>query len=624
MNLALKKIWFAVILIFFVHAVNAQTNFTATIYPTQIAKDEYATLRLIVENAASIKEIQPPSFKNFRVVSGPTQESGMSSVNGATSQYVALSFILQPTKTGKLTLSGASAVVSGKRINAKPVSLTVTNSLSGNAPVNPLLMSSLADDDRGAVSFKDYILKPGEDVVQKVSKNMQLRLATDKTSCYVGEPIVASYKLYTRLKSDSKLSKNPSFNGFSVIDLQQPDATTYTRETINGREFNVYTIRKAQLYPLQPGPVELETATLDNQIDFIKEEDSRRQNIDDGFGGFNISPDAMVSQSVSLSSKAVTIQVKPLPEAGKPASFAGAVGNFRIEWGLEKNNFTTDESGALLVKISGSGNLQLITAPEISWPAGVDGFEPRLIDQMVTTTVPVSGSKVFRFSFAAQQAGTYQLKPLYFSYFNPVTGVYKTDSTGPLTVTVTQGSGKSVYADDIRERRPVSFLNNFINHRNWVIAFVIGLAILGLGIWIWREKNTPPVIEPVKTDIDNEKMNKVLEVSANNQQNPLEETEACLYRVDCIDFYVLLNKEIRQYLAHKFSLSATDISAKTVATVMDRSGIGNNIVLQLQQLLQEIEWRLYTPFEQEDQRMGLYTRAQALIQLINMEFVTVL
>jgi hypothetical protein len=51
---------------------------------------------------------------------------------------------------------------------------------------------------------------------------MQLKLQTSKTSCYVGEPIVATYKLYTRLKSESKLSKTPSFNGFSVIDLQPP------------------------------------------------------------------------------------------------------------------------------------------------------------------------------------------------------------------------------------------------------------------------------------------------------------------------------------------------------------------------------------------------------------------
>lgn len=81
---------------------------------------------------------------------------------------------------------------------------------------------------------------------------------------------MASYNLYSRLKSETKLVKNPSFNGFSVIDLQQPNATDYAQRNINGREFNVYTIRKVQLYPLQAGTFQLEGASLDNQVQFLK------------------------------------------------------------------------------------------------------------------------------------------------------------------------------------------------------------------------------------------------------------------------------------------------------------------------------------------------------------------
>lgn len=59
---------------------------------------------------------------------------------------------------------------------------------------------------------------------------MQLVLETSKQTCYIGEPLVATYNLYTRLKSNSRLDKSPSFNGFSVIDLQQPDDYGFARK----------------------------------------------------------------------------------------------------------------------------------------------------------------------------------------------------------------------------------------------------------------------------------------------------------------------------------------------------------------------------------------------------------
>ena len=68
--------------------------------------------------------------------------------------------------------------------------------------------------------FDDYILKKGENVNDKVQKNLFVKLDVSKTSCFVGEPITASYKLYTRLRSETNITSAPSFNGFSVSELE--------------------------------------------------------------------------------------------------------------------------------------------------------------------------------------------------------------------------------------------------------------------------------------------------------------------------------------------------------------------------------------------------------------------
>ena len=448
MELRFKKIIFSLLFLLQIFFAAAQVKFSATANPASVNRDEYITVRFVIENANDISQLNPPSFNKFIVVSGPNQESGMSSVNGSVTQYAAVSYILQPKSPGQFVIDGATAIVSNHLIKSNLVKIFVKNGLSGTGSRSATRGAGLTDPFASATptqDFTDYILKDGESVQDKVAKNMQLKLQTDKTSCYVGEPIVASYKLYTRLKSESSLAKNPSFNGFSVIDLSQPDASDYKRETLNGREYNVYNIRKAQLYPLQAGNIELETAVLDNNIQFLKDGTSAASgNIRDMLNGFTMNGET-VSETVSLSSKPLTITVKPLPEEGKPLNYKGAVGNFTIEAETVKNNFSTDETGTLAVRISGNGNLQLVTSPEITWPGGLESFDPKATDNTVTTTVPVSGNKVFVYSFTADHAGNYVIPTIKFSFFDPVSGKYKSIETKPIDLTVSKGAAVPVF-----------------------------------------------------------------------------------------------------------------------------------------------------------------------------------
>ncbi|MBC7867640.1 MAG: protein BatD, partial [Gloeobacteraceae cyanobacterium ES-bin-316] len=558
----------------------------------------------------------------FVVVSGPNQESGMSTVNGVVNQYIAISYILQPKRAGNLTLASATAKIDGKNYAASPLKLLVKKNSGGHSSPNPFATVDPFAVPTRQPDFTDFILKPGENVPDKVSKNMQLKLQTSKTSCYVGEPIVASYKLYTRLKSDSKLSKNPSFNGFSVIDLQQPDVTDYAKEKVDGREYNVYTIRKAQLYPLQDGNIELESATLDNNIQFLKEEASNFNGNIDGFvNGFGLNDDALVTQSVSLSSKPVSILVKPLPVAGKPSSFSGAVGQFEIAATLEKNDLKTDESGKLYLVISGRGNLQLVTAPEINWPQQLEAFDAKVTDELVQTDVPVSGRKIFEIPFMVQSAGNYEVPAVSFSFFDPTTASYKTISTAAIALNVVAGASRpGSYAESNTAKEPFSLATEMFKNRIWLVSLLGLLIAMGIFFWIRQDGKQNRKSASVPDGLlFTEKINEnllVAETLAAVSQNPLSLTEACLHSIDCKDFYGLLNQELKKFLAMQFSLPLQDLSAKRVSSLMDKAGIDNTISLQTQALMQDIEWQLYTPYERNDEMDKLYNRAQALVQLI--------
>lgn len=631
MIIHVKRILPVLLTCLLVKVVNAQVAVSQEISPKQINKDEYATLKIIIQNANDIQGITAPSFKDFIVLSGPNQETGMSSVNGHVTQYAALSFILKARHPGKINIGPSSVKISGKDYKTNATELLVKNAVAspGSAGSNAGSISPFGTIDpfenaRPSNDFNDYILKKGENVADKVNRNMQLKLETNRTSCYVGEPVVAAYKLYTRLKSDSKLSQNPSFNGFSVIDLTRPDYTAYTKGKLNGREYNVYTIRKAQLYPLQPGNIELEVAELENNVQFIKDEYvSKRSNdvfgVFDDFAGAAVPPEGIVNQAVTLKSQPVTILVKPLPETNKPASFNGAVGDFSIDAHLEKNSFPANEAGKLVVRISGKGNLQLLTAPVLQWPAGIDPFDPKVSDDLDKTVVPVEGTKTIEYNFSVNKEGEYSLPAITFSFFDPVSATYKTISTKDIPFTVTKATGPAVTDTAGTRIEKVSGINRIFSNRWWIIEFLAVVFVVGIIIWIWKENKTKGKQETVAETVKEEeqKFEAIIETAAINQQNPLTRSEECLNTDNCNDFYSLLNSELKTYLSQKFQVAIIDVNTRSIASVMDSKGIQNGVILQLQQLLQEIEWQLYTPFERNERMRELYGRSQELVQLIN-------
>src|SRR5437763_16552882 len=147
--------------------------------------------------------------------------------------------------------------------------------------------------------------------------------------------------------------------------MGSPDPYSSGTEKFGGIPYSVYTLRKVQLYPLQPGTFELEPAVVENRITFLKAEyaGAERDMFYDmlrDFADANAPRDAIQQVTMTLKSRPESIEVKPLPEINKPANFKSAVGNFKIASLLEKNAITTDDAGNLKLMISGAGNIQLV------------------------------------------------------------------------------------------------------------------------------------------------------------------------------------------------------------------------------------------------------------------------
>ena len=594
----------------------AQAVFKVSITPESIGKDETAILRLMIDNAKQVEQIQPPALGDFDVISGPNQECGMDSIIGVTRQYIGITYLLRPKSIGKFLIAGSKATADGKNLTGNSVMLNVTKNGSGKNSNNIAGgfggLSSLFEPVIQS-SFNDYILKKGENSKQKINKNIFLKVITNKTTCFIGEPIVVTYKLYTRLKSESSVTKNPSFNGFSVIDLMAPGNTNYSIEQLNGRDYNVYTLRKSQLYPLQAGAVELESAEVDNTIHFIKEEyfNNQRNEIDEFFGNLiptTIPKEGILDEKLTLKSKPATINVKPLPESEKPLSFKGAVGKFNFEATVLKNNFTTDDAGKLTITITGEGNMSLITAPEINWPQGIEGYDPKTKDQLEKLTVPISGKKIFEYTFTASKEGSYEIPSIEFSYFNVTQGKYFKLNSTPLALKISKGTGKKVFNNNTFPKAQSDGISVGLSATIFLLS--ISIAILfSILAFIWFRKNKNKFSKDIKPTIDSSTASLLNEVKTILQSQPFALSEEKMIQGDSTEFYTTLNNELRKFLADALQIPLETVSKKTIVREADQQGIAIYTRLQIEQLLDDIEWQLYTPMASGNSMEDMHNRA---------------
>lgn len=460
-------------------------------------------------------------------------------------------------------------------------------------------------------NFKDYILKKGENLQQKTNRNIFIKVTASKTSCYVGEPLVATYKLYTRLGNISTIARNPAFNGFSVIDIAEPEIGTSSNiEVLDGREYYSSVIRKVQLYPLQPGAWPLGQAVIESKLRFTREEFIAQF---DENGKPELIPGtstatACLDTTAFIGNESFSVTVKPLPAKEQPLSFHGAVGVYRIEALAEKDSFTTDEAGKLRILLSGEGNMTLVPAPEVQFPGGLEAYEPSVKDGLNKLVVPVSGSKIFDYTFTADREGDYTIPSIAFSYFDIDSGRYKTIHTKPVTVHVKKGTGKTPVIDADKLNRPQSFAETIFTHRWMIVVPVALLIITGLLVWLWMDKKRQRQKQAVKESSQQEAAAERLPL------HPLLQSELMLLRNEPRAFYEILDKELYAFLAQKLQLPVEAISKRNIAEALDKRGFdaaGNTAMLKL---LDDISLQLYTPFADETKMQAHFAEAVWLVK----------
>ncbi len=383
----LKKISF-IFSLFCVTFMTAQVTFVAKASREKVGINEHIKVEFEVNKDGD--NFIAPDFEGFKRIAGPGQSVKQQWVNGESSFSKTYTYFIQPMKRGQLTIGQAEIEVQGQVYKTSPITIEVTAAVD-----NP-------DDGNGnRIDLSDAI-----HLVAEVSDYKP----------YVNEGISVVYKLYvnqtTNVRNWRSLDE-PKYNNFwsQIIEIDQPEVK---QGTYGGSNYRYVELRKTVLYPQKSGKLTIEPLSLSVSV----EVPSNRRD----FFGRRLYD--VVERTISA--KAKTVDVKALPEANKPANFSGAVGKFSLNTSLSKTELLASESLSYEVKVSGSGNLRLFSLPKPKFPSSVDVYDPEHDEKVSTRLSGLRGQITDNYTIVPNVAGSLEINPVQFSYFDPGEETYKT------------------------------------------------------------------------------------------------------------------------------------------------------------------------------------------------------
>ena len=490
------RYYMIVLLLLCTHQLFAQVKFTSSTSRTQVGTGETFEVTFSLNGNGS--SFTAPDFGGFQVVSGPNVSSSYSSINGRTSVSNSYSFYLTTIKEGTYTIDPASIVVDGRRLQTSPLTVKVNK-------------GQIAQQNKPRQA-PDLNVAPSE-----LAKSIFIKAVVDKSSAYQGEQVTLSFRLYTRVGIvDSRLDKLPDLNGFWSEDVKNkaPQAQWRT-ETYKGVKYNVADVKQTILCAEHSGNITINPFEM-TFIVRLQAPSTGGDLIDQFFGS------AYKDVTYNVKSTPVVVHVKPLPEAGKPLSFTGAVGRFNITAGVDKSVLKSNESLNYNVKISGAGNIKLLKELNAEFPPDVEKYDPKITDTLTQGAEGLNGSRIYSYLLIPRHQGDFTIAPLEFSYFNPATGRYVTLSTKPIQVKVSKGIAESnVTAFSSADKQDVKLLGNDIRYIKtdhaglndgnryygtfWYYLLLAAgpvLCIAGLIYRNWnRRNNSDPVLVKSKQEI---------------------------------------------------------------------------------------------------------------------------
>ncbi len=546
-------------------AASAQLTISASVNNARVRVGETVTLTIEADGAQSVDAPALGAIDGFNArYVGPSQQ--VSIVNGKISAKVQHRYALTALREGQFTIGPFDVAYEGQTYRTNPITLRVSAASAAPEP-------AAAGDGS--------------------SEPLRLTLAVDRPRVYLHERVPVDVTLYVGAVSarDLQYPALPA-DGLSVEEFGQPARSA---EVIDGQRYEVLRFRTT-VTPLKTGSLSLGPART--SLSVVR----RPQN-------FFFTQ----RQPVELSSNAATLEVLPLPKAGRPASFTGAVGTFSLDVEASPTQVRVGDPITVRITLRGDGNLAQLQPPAYGADQGFKIYDAQLTDSSDDTT------RVFEQVVIAETAESTVLPPLQFSFFDPAAEQYRTVASAAIPLTVeapVRGAHRQIVSAGGVERRtspealgrdivfikddPGAMLRARDRASRWWILLAwqpIPLVLYAAMVWYDRRRRR----------LSGDERYARATRAGRNARSALAKAEASLADEG---FFDRLEKAVRSYLSAKLGLPPGAVDPQR----LQERGLDADLIGRATRLLDACEHARYAPVTAEGDRRALLELGRGIVR----------
>ena len=576
-----------------------KVSFTASAPDAVVVGDQFRLSYTVTTQ--KVKDFRAPSIKGFDVLMGPSrsQQSNTQIVNGnvTSTSSITFTYILMANNAGEYTIPGASIVADGDQMVSNSVRIKVLPQDQGDS--NSSSSSSTHSSSGTGVSNQDLFITA----------------SASKTNVYEQEAFVLTYKIYTR-ESNLQLNnaKLPDFKGFHSQEIEMTTNARWTPEHYQGRNYYTTVYRQFVLFPQQSGKLYIDPAQFQMTV-------GKPVQSDDPFDAFFNGGSNVIEIKKSISTPKIAINVNPLP-AGKPADFSGGVGEFNISSSINNKELKTNDAITIKLVISGTGNLKLISNPEIKFPDDFEVYDPKVDNQVRLTREGLTGNKVIEYLAIPRHAGTYKIPGVSFSYFDIRSKSYKTLKTEEYVINVEKGAGNAdqvianftnkedlkVLGEDIRyiKQNEVtlqpkgSFFYGSMTY--WLFYIIPALAFIIFFIIYRKQAAENANVAKMRT----KKANKVATKRMKLAGKLLSENKKDA-------FYDEVLKALWGYISDKLNIPVSRLSKDNIEEKLRNHGVNEELIKEFLNALNDCEFARFAPGDENQAMDKVYSSSIEVI-----------
>lgn len=592
-----KVIFFLLLILTTVHAwADNKATLTADAPDVVVSGDQFRLTFTV--NTQKVKDFRAPSItKGFDVLMGPSrsQQSSTQIINGkvSSSSSITYTYILMAGDAGTYTIPAASIEANGEKIFSNAVTIKVL-------PPDQSASGSKGSQKSGAQAGNQATSG------RITSNDLFITATASKTTVHEQEAILLTYKVYTLVNLRQLFGKMPDLKGFHTQEIELPQQKTFSLEHYKGRNYNTTVWSQYVLFPQQTGKLEIPSITFEGVVAIQTVSDDPFDAFFNG-GGYQEVKKKIVTPKL-------TINVQPLP--AKPANFSGGVGEFTLASSINAKDVKTNDAVTIKLTISGSGNMKLISTPEVKFPEDFEVYDPKVTNNFEASRAGLSGTQTIEYLAIPRHAGNFTIPPVEFTYFDLKSNSYKTLKTEAYNINVAKGQGNAdqviadftnkenvkVLGQDIRfiklgDTKLMPKGDVFFGTVGYYLWYIIPFVLfVGLVVFFRKQAAENANVAKVKTKKANKVATKRMKLAgkllAENRKN---------------EFYDEVLKALWGYISDKLSIPVSQLSKDNIEAELAKYGVADDVIKDFINALNECEFARYAPGDENEAMDKVYT-----------------